>query len=172
MTANSLQSIHDEQPLFKEKLKNSDIQVVQEKIYIFLIEIVKVWSPEDVLREFKRLFLENLDSVSLDSAPGIYRLLNLIDNEQDFRNTLKRCCYILVNNWENHRKYKYIQELVQLLLTINQTDKKKIIEKIVFTETGSKILLKVRIFKNSNYLPLEMKIKLKITGAIAILLIY
>jgi hypothetical protein len=125
MTANSLQSIHDEQPLFKEKLKNSDIQVVQEKIYIFLIEIVKAWSPEDVLREFKRLFLETLDSVSLDSAPGIYRLLNLIDNEQDFRNTLKRCCYILVNNWENHRKYKYIQELVQLFIDYKSNKQEK-----------------------------------------------
>ncbi|MDM9380052.1 hypothetical protein QUB80_04980 [Chlorogloeopsis sp. ULAP01] len=116
MTANSLPITHTEQPFFKEKVKNIDIQVIQEKIYIFLIEIVKVWSPEDVLREFKRLFIENFDSVSLDSAPGIYRLLYLIDNEQDFHHTLKRCCYILVNNWENNRKYKHIQELVQIFI--------------------------------------------------------
>ncbi|MFQ4144089.1 hypothetical protein [Chlorogloeopsis sp. ULAP02] len=116
MTANSLPITHTEQPFSKEKVKNIDIQVIQEKIYIFLIEIVKVWSPEDVLREFKHLFIENLDSISLDSAPGIYRLLHLIDNEQDFRNTLKRCCYILVNNWESNRKYKYIQELVQIFI--------------------------------------------------------
>jgi hypothetical protein len=96
--------------------KNLDIQVVQDKIYSFLLEIIKKWSPEDVLREFKRLFLDHLDAINLDATSVIYQLRNFIDNEQDFHHTFKRCCYILVNNWENSRKYQYIQQLVEILV--------------------------------------------------------
>jgi hypothetical protein len=96
--------------------KNLDIQVIQDKIYSFLLEIVKKRSPEEVLREFKRLFLDHLDAVNLDATSVIYQLRNFIDNEQDFHHTFKRCCYILVNNWENSRKYQYIQQLVEILV--------------------------------------------------------
>ncbi len=43
--------------------------------------------------------------------------LFLENNEKEFQNTIKRCCYIIVNNWETNRKYKYIQELVNLFAT-------------------------------------------------------
>jgi hypothetical protein len=36
------------------------------------------------------------------------------NQEQEFRNTLKRSCYILVNNWEITRNYYYIQQLIYL----------------------------------------------------------
>ncbi|XHX80318.1 MAG: hypothetical protein RBJ76_10430 [Stenomitos frigidus ULC029] len=36
------------------------------------------------------------------------------NNEEEFRNTLKRCCYILVNNWDASRNYKPIQDLIQV----------------------------------------------------------
>ncbi|MCX7595648.1 MAG: hypothetical protein N2235_18200 [Fischerella sp.] len=112
MTAHSLQNTQFHQHIVKEKFKEPDLQVIQEKIYSFLVESVQERLPEDVLQEFKLLFLDCLDSANSDSAPGIYEIF--IDNEQDFHNTLKRCCYILVNNWESNRKYKYIQELIKL----------------------------------------------------------
>ncbi|MFH7026152.1 MAG: hypothetical protein ACHBN1_12280 [Heteroscytonema crispum UTEX LB 1556] len=116
MTGNNLLISQRNQHLVKSNSKQLNVQIAQERIYTFLVEVVKKSPPEDVLREFKDLFIDCLDSVNSDSAPGIYGLF-WDNNEQEFRNTLKRCCYIIVNNWESNRKHKYIQELVELFTT-------------------------------------------------------
>jgi hypothetical protein len=90
-----------------------NIRQAQETIYRFLLEIVKRWPPEDVLTEFKRLFIYHVDSVSSDTIQAVYEIV-FSNNEEEFRNTLKRSCYILVNNWDATRNYKPIQELVQI----------------------------------------------------------
>jgi len=85
----------------------------QEKLYSFLLEAVKTWSSEAVLTEFKRIFIDHAKS----NQPEILATLQLIlfaNQEQEFRNTLKRSCYILVNNWEIARDYQPIHQLVQL----------------------------------------------------------
>jgi hypothetical protein len=95
-----------------------NVQIAQEEVYSFFMEIVKTLSPDDVLREFKGLFIDGLDSEDSDYIPGIYSVF-LDDNEQELYNTLKRCCYIIVNNWKTNRKDKYIQELVNLFVNEN-----------------------------------------------------
>ncbi|MEH1765746.1 MAG: hypothetical protein V7L27_07790 [Nostoc sp.] len=94
------------------------VQIAQEEVYSFFVEIVKKLPPEDVLREFQGLFIDGLDSEDSDYIPGIYSIF-LDDNEQELYNTLKRCCYIIVNNWKTNRKDKYIQELVNLFVNEN-----------------------------------------------------
>ncbi|GAA6624328.1 hypothetical protein [Scytonema sp. NUACC26] len=113
MTANSLTSSQSNQYTFDSENKRLDLDIAQEKIYNYFIEIVKTWEPEDVLLEFNRLFLGFFEAVNSDSITGIYELFSK-DEEQEFLHTLKRCCYILINNWESNRKHKYIQELVNL----------------------------------------------------------
>ncbi|MBE9003763.1 hypothetical protein IQ259_01635 [Fortiea sp. LEGE XX443] len=108
MTAHSLYTNLEEQDIVKTHL-----QIGQEKIYSFFMEVANQKSPEDVLREFKRLFLDFLESGSLNTVPVIRRLL-LANNEREFSNTIKRCCYIIVNNWASKRKYEYIQQLINL----------------------------------------------------------
>ncbi len=115
MTTHSLRDIHTNSSIFKVHVQHSDIEDVQEIIYSFFVEIVKKSDPEDILIEFKSLFIDCLCLPNLDSMPGIYEVL--IKNEQYLHNTFKRCCYILVNNWEINRKYKYIQALVELIAT-------------------------------------------------------
>lgn len=88
------------------------IHQAQETIYAFLLGIVKKWPPEEVLLEFKRLFIYHVDSVSSDALQSIYEIV-FSNNEEEFRNTLKRCCYILVNNWDATRNYRPIQDLVR-----------------------------------------------------------
>ncbi|WP_102218928.1 hypothetical protein, partial [Fischerella thermalis] len=94
-------------------VKQIDVHLVQEKIYNFFVKIVNKYDPEDVLIEFKSVFLDCLVLKKLDLTLGIYDVF--IDNEHHFRNTLKRCCYILVNNWESNRKHKYTQALIELI---------------------------------------------------------
>lgn len=85
----------------------------QQVIYDFLLDIVKVWPPEEVLEEFRHLFIHHTESVSSQTIPALYQIL-AADNEVEFRHTLKRCCYILVNNWELARQFDAIQALIDL----------------------------------------------------------
>lgn len=113
MNDNGLQRSQRHQDLVKSNFQQVNVQIAQEKIYNFLVGIVKSWEPEEVLQEFNRLFIDCLNSKNLDGVPGIYAIF-FDDKEQDFHNTIKRCCYILVNNWESKRKNQYVQELVDL----------------------------------------------------------
>ncbi|MFM7449619.1 MAG: hypothetical protein ACKO24_13600 [Leptolyngbyaceae cyanobacterium] len=88
------------------------LQRSQEVIYRFLLSIVRNWPPEEVLWEFKRLFILNLDSISTQATKALNDLI-IANNEEQFRHTLKRSCYILVNNWDATRHFQPIQDLVQ-----------------------------------------------------------
>ncbi|WP_315789936.1 hypothetical protein [Fischerella sp. JS2] len=119
MISHSLQNIYIYPHIFKSNVKQIDAQIVQEKIYSFFVEIVNKYAPEDVLIEFKSVFLDCLGLKNLDLTLGIYDVF--INNEQVFRYTLKRCCYILVNNWESNRKHKYTQALIELIANYKST---------------------------------------------------
>ncbi|ASC72045.1 hypothetical protein XM38_029990 [Halomicronema hongdechloris C2206] len=90
-----------------------DIPQAQQIIFDFLLTIVKSWPVEDVLNEFKHLFIQHTETASSETLPALYTII-FANNEEEFRNTLKRCCYILVNNWEVARDYFAIQQLVDL----------------------------------------------------------
>lgn len=100
---------------FLEKGNSSkrDIPKAQETIYNYLLEIVKDWSPEAVLDEFKRLFVHHNNTTSSFILPCLYEIV-FANQELEFRNTLKRSCYILINNWEISRQHSAIQELIQI----------------------------------------------------------
>jgi hypothetical protein len=101
------------QPPAKSNRSRRDISQAQDIIYNHLLEIVKTWSPEDVLVEFRHLFIHHVETVSSDTLPALYELV-FANQEQEFRNTLKRACYILINNWDIARSHKSIQQLIQL----------------------------------------------------------
>jgi hypothetical protein len=87
------------------------IQRAQQTVYTFLLDIVKKWPPEEVLLEFKRLFLYHVDGVTSSAIDAIYELV-FANSQEEFTNTLKRCCYILVNNWDAARRVNSIKELI------------------------------------------------------------
>lgn len=109
----ALDDAHQNETPIRLKKQGQSIQQAQDTIYSFLLEIVKKWPPEEVLLEFKRLFIHHIDSISGDAMQAIYEIV-FSNNEEEFRNTLKRCCYILVNNWDASRSYKPIQDLVHV----------------------------------------------------------
>jgi hypothetical protein len=91
--------------------QSRNLQSAQQVIYSFLLDIVKKWPPEEVLLEFKRLFLCRVDSATSDAMESVYDLV-FSNNEEEFRNTLKRSCYILVNNWDAARRVQPIRQLL------------------------------------------------------------
>jgi hypothetical protein len=118
MTTNSLQSNQGHQNTFKCNSQQINLQIAQERLYTCLVEIVQTCPPAEVLQEFKRLLIDFIDSDNLDKLAGTYET-SIFQNEQDFQHTIKRCCYIIINNWESKRKYKYIQELLNMLAKYN-----------------------------------------------------
>ncbi len=90
-----------------------NIQEAQERIYEFLLGIVRKWPPEEVLLEFKHLFIHHIDSVSSSCMQAVYEIV-FSNNQEEFVHTLKRSCYILINNWDASRNFKPISELIQL----------------------------------------------------------
>ncbi|MBD2197914.1 MULTISPECIES: hypothetical protein [Calothrix] len=113
MTSNSFDGSQEQQDFVKYKSQQSNNQIAQERLYSYLIEIVQKCPPDEVLNEFKRLFIDFLDSVNLGKSTGIYGI-SFLGSEKEFYHTIKRCFYIIVNNWEAQRKYKYIQKLIKL----------------------------------------------------------
>ena len=93
--------------------QNSHLYQFQERIYKFLLAIVKEWPPEIVLQEFKNLFIYQVGCANPAALDALYKII-FERNELEFKNTLKRCCYILINNWDAARHHKPIQELIQI----------------------------------------------------------
>jgi hypothetical protein len=80
---------------------------------IFSWKIPLTKTPEWLLKEFKKLFFSHQEGA--DSH--IYEALNtiLLSHNQDiFVKTLKRTCYILINNWSCIRKQSLMRELIAL----------------------------------------------------------
>jgi len=103
----------------------------QEAICEFLISIVKTWSPEAVLTEFRELFMRHThaDEFALECLTEII----LKNQKQEFDNLLRRCCYILINNWNISRNHDYISRLIHLFDDLSLQEK-----------TGSLILGRLR----------------------------
>jgi len=104
----------------------------QEIIYDFLLKLVKSCPPDQVLQEFQHLFIQHDESSSSETIPALHLIL-FANDETEFRNTLKRSCYILVNNWEVSRQYEAIQSLVTLFQ-----------HPIIYRPTESHILKRLR----------------------------
>ncbi|MBD2258473.1 hypothetical protein H6G13_12925 [Pseudanabaena sp. FACHB-2040] len=100
---------------FDSSEPKSDLSVAQAQqiIFSFLLSIVNRWSPEDVLEAFTQLFISHSDSTDSEVVPALYAIL-FSNNQQEFKNTLKRSCYILVNNWEMARQFEAIQSLINI----------------------------------------------------------
>lgn len=113
MIRDSLPDTHSDEPSISFKQSGRTVRQAQDNIYNFLLDIVRHWPPEEVLLEFKRLFVYHTDSVNAEAMQSVYDLV-FANDEQEFRHTLKRCCYILVNNWDATRHFKPIQDLIQV----------------------------------------------------------
>ena len=98
---------------FNPKRRHQDVQQAQQTIYDFLLDIVKTWPADDVLEEFKAIFLQHHETISTNTVPALYSIL-FANDRKEFHNTLKRSCYILINNWEVAREYGAIRSLIQL----------------------------------------------------------
>ena len=114
---------HPTDPWVRLKTSGMPAHQAQEMIYQFLLSLVRQQPPVKVLLEFKRLFLEyELSGCNGEALKALSELI-INNNEKDFRHTLKRSCYILVNNWDTSRNHSSIKELVELFADFKITRK-------------------------------------------------
>lgn len=90
-----------------------NIPKAQQTVFSYLLEIVNDWPPEQVLEEFKHLFVHHVNTSSSFILPALYEIV-FANKEAEFRNTLKRSCYILINNWDLGRQHAPIRQLIEL----------------------------------------------------------
>jgi hypothetical protein len=92
----------------------SDIQrSLQNPIFVYFEEIVRVWSPEQAILEFKNLFISHLNPKSVESLQFLQTILRA-NNSQQFLSILNRSCYIFFNAWATQGKHHFVRDLLQL----------------------------------------------------------
>lgn len=98
--------------IYKDMVQN--LTSCREIICRFFLDIVQKSSPEIVLAEFDKLFI-NPGSFFNSEAQKALKDIVLAKQEEEFKNTFKRCIYILLNNWIFRRKYQPAFDLIELL---------------------------------------------------------
>jgi hypothetical protein len=151
MSRDVLSDGHKPESIVKRRKTEQSVHHAQDLIYRFLLDIVKKSPPEDVLQEFKRLFIYYEPDAT--NTIALHQLSNIIffNNEEEFKNTLKRSCYILINNWDAARNYKPIKELVELFsdLKISQSTLSPTLSRLrkwLFNFVNSKDFQDIKLF--------------------------
>lgn len=96
-----------------DRIYSQGIEQAQQRIYEFFLETVRRQTPDEVLVVFRCLFINFNDQASPEIAAALDQILTAY-NEKEFFYTLKRCCYILINNWTVSNNRVYIQALIDL----------------------------------------------------------
>lgn len=90
----------------------------QEVICQFFLTRVKRSLPESVWQDFVDLFLLYGGKPPQHIGECLSRIV-IANQEEIFIQTLKRSCYILINNWCLHRSYQYIKKLIYAFEKLN-----------------------------------------------------
>ena len=118
---NSL-SISQEERLNYSQLENQ-FSKPQDTICNFFLDKMNKETPDWVLEKFEKLFISQTGKFPIKIGEALYIIV--AQNQEDtFRNTLKRSCYILINNWNAARNHQSIQKLIQLFSEASKTQKK------------------------------------------------
>ena len=91
----------------------SEFYIAQQQIYDDLLEAVRKLPPVEALAEFESIFFSHSNSLDADVSPFLYKIL-FADDAAEFRNTIKRSCYIYVNNWDLAREGDMLHMLLEL----------------------------------------------------------
>lgn len=152
----SNQLFNTEKAVTAEQLmpKKLTVPEAQESIYRLLLDRVKQCSPEITIQEFKHLFIQHTDSGNPDSIAAVYEII-FANNEEEFHYTIKRSCYILVNNWISTKNNHCTQQLIESF-------EDPIIERKSFSPTINRLRAWTRNFVNSkDYQELKLFISSK-----------
>lgn len=84
-----------------------------ELIYQYFLTLVKIGTPDQGLDAFEQLFFHAKCADKPEVEDALENILSLEQGEPQFRGLIKRCCYILINNYLINRQQKFIKKLIQ-----------------------------------------------------------
>ncbi|MGB3790319.1 MAG: hypothetical protein WA949_20080 [Phormidesmis sp.] len=90
--------------------------LAQQQLYDDLLDSARKLPPVESLAKFENLFFghsSSVETVEAEFSPFLYHIL-FADNEQTFQSTLKRACYILVNNWDRRCQSDMVHTMLAL----------------------------------------------------------
>ncbi|MBE9061752.1 hypothetical protein [cf. Phormidesmis sp. LEGE 11477] len=93
--------------------KSTAFNAAQQALYDDLLESARNRPPVESLADFEALFFGHSSLFESEVSPFLYHIL-FANDESEFRNTLKRACYILINNWERRSQGDMVQALLAL----------------------------------------------------------
>lgn len=132
---------------FPSRVSDTEIEKYQTEIYSLWAEKVEQTSPEQNFAEFQRLFIDYQPHREDSQFQKTLDLLVASNNKDAFFNTLKRCSYLLIYEWQKSKNYLLIVNLVKSLIVFNNNKslissrnnslyRRKVISWIIsFTET-------------------------------------
>ncbi len=92
---------------------STQLRTSPELIYQYFLNLVKTGTPEQGLDAFEQLFFHSRCPGQPEVEVALEDILSLEQGELQFRGLIKRCCYILINNFLINRQQKYIKKLIQ-----------------------------------------------------------
>ncbi len=95
-------------------MARTDIQNAQHILYDFFLYSVQTDPVDTVLATFRRLFVDYIESSTESDLPVALYSIVIANSEQQFLFTLKRVCYILINNWGIQRRPDAIRALIKM----------------------------------------------------------
>ena len=95
-------------------MARTDIQNAQHVLYDFFLYSVQTESADVVLATFRRLFVDYTESSTESELPVALYSIVIANSERQFLFTLKRICYILINNWGIQRQPEAIKALIKM----------------------------------------------------------
>ncbi len=93
--------------------ESTSFYLEQQQLYSDLLASTRQLPPVESLAKFEGMFFGHSSSTGLAVSPFVYKIL-FANSETEFRNTLKRACYILVNNWDRSCQSDMVHTLLSL----------------------------------------------------------
>ncbi len=109
-------TVEDNSTFNQNKVTPAKLDQAQKYIYQFFRDSVNHDLPENTLQYFEDLFFwgDREKTTDLTLIASLREIIFNAYNKEEFINTLKRVCYIIVNNWNINQKHQCLQQLIQL----------------------------------------------------------
>ncbi|MGB7274399.1 MAG: pentapeptide repeat-containing protein [Geitlerinemataceae cyanobacterium] len=88
----------------------------------YILALIKSASPEEALYYFKKIFLEE-DSIEDPKIKAALNCFFSFRDREEFTHTLKRCCYILINNLHATRNSRHIVDMIENFDRFSEKDR-------------------------------------------------
>ena len=130
--------------------KNEDTSVAQQLIYDRLLEDVQNESPEVLLENFYKLFIEGTGYKDIKVRQALEKVVKSKSTPEQFSLFLNRCCHIFINHWQMQPNLQpAIPELIDLFKNWRSPDS-------VYSRTCKRLRILVKNFtETEHYLKLQ-----------------